>query len=218
VHCASSFLRAALRTSSALELRLVLVALGSFCATLALGAYVSGRTPVTLDVEAAQLRGEAVPLALFFTALGRWPVLLLIGAAAIGVALSLRSGLAAVVTILVAQLLSQGANTLLKLAFHRSRPDAWLRIREVDFSYPSGHAVTAIVFFAGLALLAWHAPLPRPFASVLVTLLALCVVGLPWSRLALGAHYLTDVAGGLLFGIASLCVTAIALLRLATHP
>jgi membrane-associated phospholipid phosphatase len=104
----------------------------------------------------------------------------------------------------------------LKLAFHRTRPDAWLHIREVDFSYPSGHSVTA-VFFVGLALLACDAPVPRPLVSTLVALLAVGAIGLPWSRLALGAHYLTDVIGGLLFGLGWLCIVAIALLRLAAR-
>ncbi|HTJ26388.1 MAG TPA: phosphatase PAP2 family protein [Candidatus Limnocylindria bacterium] len=206
-----------MRAPSTAEPRLALAALLALCVTLALGAFVSGRPALPLDVDAAKVRGEAIPLAVFFTTLGRWPVLLLLGAAALTLAASLRTGVAAVAVILVAQLLSQGANTLLKLAFHRARPDAWLRIREVDFSYPSGHAVTAALFFLGLALLASQAPLPRPFVSLLVALLALCVIGLPWSRLALGAHYLTDVVGGFCFGLAWLCVVAVALVRLAAR-
>jgi membrane-associated phospholipid phosphatase len=206
-----------LRAASALEVRLGLPALAAFCATLALGVLVSGRTPTRLDVEAAKVRGDAVPLAVFFTMLGRWRLVLVLGAVAFLTAVSLRSGVVAVVTLLAAQTLAQGANMLLKLAFHRTRPDAWLHRREVDFSYPSGHSVTGVVFFVGLALLAWDAPVPRPLTLTLVALLLACAIGLPWSRLALGAHYLTDVIGGLLFGVGWLCVVAIALLHLAAR-
>jgi membrane-associated phospholipid phosphatase len=33
------------------------------------------------------------------------------------------------------------------------------------------------------------------------------VIGIPWSRLALDAHYATDVIGGLVFGCGWLCAT-----------
>jgi membrane-associated phospholipid phosphatase len=174
--------------------------------TLALGAYVAQRAPIRIDVEAVALRGAGVPLAVFFTRLGRWPVLLALGFAAGVAAWQLHAGFAAVVTLMVAQLVSQGVNALLKHAFHRTRPDHWLHRLEPDLSYPSGHSVSAVVFFAGLAILAWHAPLPSPIAAAVVVALALCAAGIPWSRLALGAHYPTDVIGGLFFGAAALCV------------
>jgi membrane-associated phospholipid phosphatase len=202
-----------LRTADALESRLWLAALLCALATLAIGAVVANRPPVRIDVEAAALRGGAVPTALFFTALGRWPALIGLGAVAAGIALSVRTGLSAVAVLLAAQALSQAANMLLKLGFHRARPDAWLQIRETDLSFPSGHAVSAVVLFVGFALLVWHAPLPRPLAAVFVAALLVCAVGISWSRLALGAHYLTDVVGGLLFGAAFLCAALAIILR-----
>ncbi|HEV3085849.1 MAG TPA: phosphatase PAP2 family protein [Candidatus Elarobacter sp.] len=194
-----------LRTASALELRLWVAALLCLCASIALGLYVSQRTPARIDVDAVALRGTAVDAALFFTALGRWPVLLGLGLAATAIAYKLRTGLTAVAIVYVTQILSQGASTLLKLGLHRTRPDGWLMIRETDFSYPSGHAATAVVFFVGFAILAWHAPFPRPAAAAISAVLLVCAIGIPWSRLALGAHYLTDVIGGLLLGAAFLC-------------
>ena len=209
-----------LRAADALESRLLLAALLCALATLAIGAAVANRPPPRIDVEAGALRGVGVPAALFFTTLGRWPVVLGLGVVAAGVALALRTGLAAVGVLIAAQVLSQGANALIKLGFHRTRPDAWLYIHETDLSFPSGHAVSAVVFFLGLALLAWHAPLPRPLATVLAAVLLMCAAGIPWSRLALGAHYVTDVAGGLLLGTAFLCVALAVVLRItaAAHP
>ena len=204
-----------MRTVDAVELRLWIAAVLCLAAAVALGFYVASRTPGRIDVETVALRGTAVPLALFFTALGRWPVLLALSVLAGLVAWRVRTGVGAVVVLYVTQIVSQGLSTLLKLGLHRSRPDHWLVIHEKDWSYPSGHAVTAVVFFVGLAILAWHAPLPRPLAGVIVAMLLICAVGIPWSRLALGAHYLTDVIGGLLLGTAFLCAAFALILRFA---
>jgi membrane-associated phospholipid phosphatase len=202
-----------LRAADGMESRLWLAALLCMLATIAIGAVVANRPPLRIDVEAGALRGTAVPAALFFTALGRWPVLIGLGVAAAGVAMFLRAGLGAVAVLFAAQVVSQLATALAKLGFQRARPEAWLQIRETDLSFPSGHAVSAVVLFVGLALLAWHAPLPRPLAAVLAAALLVCAVGIPWSRLALSAHYLTDVVGGLLFGAAFLCAALAIVLR-----
>ena len=199
--------------ADSLELRLCITALVCVVAVFVLGALVAHRPPSSIDIAAGSLRGTGVPLALFFTALGRWPVLLGLGVAAAGAAVALRTGLKAVAILYATQILSQGANAAIKLVFHRARPDAWLHIHETDLSYPSGHAVTAVVFFVGFAILAWHAPLPRPLAAAVVTALLVCAVGIPWSRLALAAHYATDVIGGLLLGTAFACAAFALILR-----
>ncbi|MDB5069071.1 MAG: phosphatase family protein [Candidatus Eremiobacteraeota bacterium] len=202
-----------------METRLLTAAFVFALASLALGAYVASRPPPRIDVAAsAALRGTALPLAAFFTGLGRWPVLLSLGVLAFGVAMTLRTGLSAVVILYGAQVVSQASNALVKLAFHRTRPDTWLLIKETDLSFPSGHAVSAVVFFLGLALLAWHSALPRPVTIPIAALLFVCVVGIPWSRLALGAHYLTDVIGGLLLGAAFLCLALAVIMRFASAP
>lgn len=180
-----------------------------------LGAAVSSRPPANIDLAAQSLRGVGIGPALFFTALGRaWPIVAL-SAVALAVASVVRAPVLPVVIVIAAQTLSQGVNALLKFGFARPRPTDFIGYHEPDFSYPSGHAVTAVVFFAGFAVLAWLAPLPRPAALVLSTALAVCALAIPWSRLALGAHYATDVAGGLLFGGAWLCLAFAAIARWA---
>jgi undecaprenyl-diphosphatase len=205
-----------LRTVDALESRLWIAALLCALVTVAIGAAVANRPPPRIDVEAGALRGGGISAALFFTALGRWPVLLGFAVAAAAVATALRTGIGAVAVVFAAQVASQAAGALLKIGFHRARPDEWLHIRETDLSFPSGHATSAVVFFGGLALLAWHAPLPRPVSAACAAVLLVCAIGIPWSRLALSAHYLTDVIGGLLLGAAFLCAALALILRFMT--
>jgi len=197
-----------MRTNS-VESRWWIAAAACFLIFAILGAYVSSRTPTRIDVEATALRGEATSLALFFTSLGRWYVLVPLSLLGLVIALGTRTSVLPIAMIVVAQNATQGIVAFLKPVFHRTRPDAWLRIHEVDLSYPSGHAVTTMVFYGSLLLLALRAPgLPRPLAYALASACGICIFGIPWSRLALGAHYATDVLGGLLFGGGSLCVLA----------
>jgi len=67
-----------------------------------------------------------------------------------------------------------------------------------------------------LAILIWRNNVfTRPTAATAIVILVICIVGIPWSRLALGAHYLTDVAGGVLFGAGWLCITLALIARFA---
>jgi len=64
------------------------------------------------------------------------------------------------------------------------------------FGFPSGHAVSAVVVYGGLGLLVGSR---RGYVAAA----ALCVV-IPLSRIALGVHYLVDIAVGLAVGAAYL--------------
>jgi undecaprenyl-diphosphatase len=189
------------------------VAAGLFFVAFAIvGRYHSSRPPRRLDIAALALRGKGVFLAAFFTLLGRWYAVALICLAALAFAFAARADLRLVVAVAASQLVSQGVVSALKQVFRRVRPDHWFIFQEPDTSFPSGHSVTAIVFYLALALLLAraHAGL-HPIALVGVVAFSICVAGLPWSRLALGAHYLSDVSGGLLFGAGWLCtLTALA--------
>jgi membrane-associated phospholipid phosphatase len=86
--------------------------------------------------------------------------------------------------------------------FMRPRRLDWVVKHETAFSYPSSHAAIAVGFYllwAGMLYASELPPRPRTIAagSLLVLAVAIC-----WSRLALGAHYLTDVAGGALLAAA----------------
>ena len=179
-----------------------------FAASLALGFYVHERPPTRLDLLAQPLRGAGTPLAAVFTALGRTYGILALALVVAASAMAMGTKPIWIATLLGSQLLAQFVVTLLKRVFRRTRPDYWLLRFERDLSYPSGHSATAIVFFIPLVALALYGHIvPENAAAPVAALFAACVVGIPWSRLALGAHYLTDVIGGLLFGAGWLCMT-----------
>ncbi|HKU81416.1 MAG TPA: phosphatase PAP2 family protein [Candidatus Tumulicola sp.] len=86
--------------------------------------------------------------------------------------------------------------------FMRPRRLDWVVRHETAFSYPSSHAAIVTGFYLlWAAMLAASDLPPRVRASVPPLLIALSL-GILWSRLALGAHYLTDLAGGVLLALA----------------
>jgi undecaprenyl-diphosphatase len=100
-------------------------------------------------------------------------------------------------------------NGLLKAGFDRPRPQVfeWGQ-HTVSSSFPSGHAMSAATVYMTVAYLA--ARLQRRHISRVLTLIAavIVVVLIAISRLYLGVHYPSDVAAGVLIGIAwaALCM------------
>jgi undecaprenyl-diphosphatase len=100
-------------------------------------------------------------------------------------------------------------NSLLKAGFDRPRPQIfeWGQ-HTVSSSFPSGHAMSAATVYMTVAYLA--ARLQRRHISRVLTLIAatIVVVLIGVSRLYLGVHYPTDVAAGVIIGIAwaALCM------------
>jgi len=181
-----------------------LIALAFF---IALGAIVAGRPPLAMDLEAARLWfGRWTEAAWWLTQSGYGLALSATGLLALGAAIVLRREVSGVVLTLVAQGCSQAAAAWLKTLFARPRPPHWLMHHEGGFSYPSGHAVTAVVFYGGLAAVAANSPLPLGLRRLVAIALAGWAIGIAWSRVALGAHYVTDVVGGLLFGTTWFCL------------
>lgn len=93
-------------------------------------------------------------------------------------------------------------NRVVKAAVARSRPVLPDPVAHADgMSFPSGHAQAAVVGYAVLLLVllpvlrgGW-----RPAATVVAVLM---VLGIGFSRVALGVHYVSDVLAGYVLGAA----------------
>ncbi len=99
---------------------------------------------------------------------------------------------------------------LLKFVYARPRPDLvdhWVRV--ASYSFPSGHATLATVFFGGLAAVVFHVTRRRGVRAASVVGAALAAGSVSLSRVYLGVHWLTDVAAGVLVGLfwVTVCAT-----------
>jgi membrane-associated phospholipid phosphatase len=86
-----------------------------------------------------------------------------------------------------------------------------------EYAFPSGHAAMSVVLYGFLAVLLAYGS-PRPVRRG-VAFAALTLVGLiAFSRVYLGAHWLSDVLAGLAFGVAWVALLAIFYIRTAPAP
>ena len=97
----------------------------------------------------------------------------------------------------------------MKLFFARPRPQlAWAHVQP-DYSFPSGHTMNSTIFYVALALVLWSI-FGRRVGLVAMTLAWIIAIGVGISRIYLGYHYLTDVLGGILAGVAWLLIVGFA--------
>jgi membrane-associated phospholipid phosphatase len=114
----------------------------------------------------------------------------------------------AVVTIAVGGSL----DTPLKELIARTRPVFANPITTAPgYSFPSGHALNSMIVAAGAVALSWGATRRRPWrrAALLAGAVTLVLVT-GFDRVGLGVHYVSDVAGGWLIGLAVVCMTTAA--------
>jgi undecaprenyl-diphosphatase len=98
---------------------------------------------------------------------------------------------------------------VLKYGIQRPRPIDLYDGAE-SFSFPSGHATMSMLIFGILAVLVSHS-MGRWGRAVVYATCGIAVIAIAYSRVYLGAHWLSDVAGGLLFGAAMTAAFAVAI-------
>ena len=106
-------------------------------------------------------------------------------------------------------------NVLLKNLFERSRPVFEQPLIElVTYSFPSGHAAYSTMLYGLLAAYVAHRVDRWQWRLVSVLVCAAIVALVAFSRLYLGAHYLTDVLAGVFEGLAWLALVWLVVTRL----
>ncbi|MFF9909085.1 phosphatase PAP2 family protein [Streptomyces sp. NPDC013457] len=102
------------------------------------------------------------------------------------------------------------AGLLVKHVVERARPHLPDPVAHASgFSFPSGHAMTATTSCAVL-LLVLLPLVPRAWRPVPWVLAAVAVLGVGYTRVALGVHWVSDVVGGWFLGLAVVTATTLA--------
>lgn len=109
------------------------------------------------------------------------------------------------------------ASTLIKYLVDRPRPAApFVQVMEKtrQQSFPSGHVNFYVLFFGFILVLMFHMnSIPKLVRMVVGGFSAGMILLVPYSRIYLGAHWFTDVLGGILLGSLLLYVNSYYYLR-----
>ncbi|WP_318312633.1 phosphatase PAP2 family protein [Flagellimonas crocea] len=96
--------------------------------------------------------------------------------------------------------LASTSNLVLKRFINRARPELEHMVSVETLSYPSGHAMSAMAFYGFLIYLVYTFRLNKYLKSSLILLLILLILSIGISRIYLGVHFPSDIAGGFIAG------------------
>jgi undecaprenyl-diphosphatase len=155
--------------------------------------------------------GERVALAI--SLLGNealWAILAIVGAWCV-----LRRAWLPIALLAVGAVGSMTLNSFLKNLIHRGRPIYAIEFSVDASSFPSGHAMNAVVGFGLLAYLVGEHIHHGPARPSVIVAAALVILAVGASRVYLDVHYLSDVLAGFAAGgmWLAVCLTAYAFAR-----
>ncbi len=186
-----------------MRLKAVLVALAAFAAFVAIGMdAVRNGEPAALFAWAQTLDDRSTLVAWWLTWACYPKFLIPVAVILLLLAWRLPAWRARIAFSIVMLLLCWRGADLFQHFFARPRRLDWVVKHETSFSYPSSHAAIAAGFYGLWAAMLYMSELPRTTRVVAGTALLVLAIAVCWSRLALGAHFATDLIGGILLGVA----------------
>ncbi len=87
-------------------------------------------------------------------------------------------------------------NFVLKNIFMRERPIGINIIDETGYSFPSGHAMTAIAAYGLILYYLYRSKMNKKLRHILIVLTMVMIVVIPISRVYLGVHFFSDITLG----------------------
>ena len=97
-------------------------------------------------------------------------------------------------------ILASISNMMLKRFIDRARPGIEHLVSVETLSYPSGHAMSAMAFYGFLIYLFVRLKINKILKTAVITLLVFLILSIGISRIYLGVHYPSDIAGGYIAG------------------
>jgi len=112
-----------------------------------------------------------------------------------------------VVLILIA--VTAGSEAIKQVVARPRPPGSDTVVPGVIYSYPSGHVLEAVTIFGIIAILLWRSSQPFWLRAGFAIFVAMFVALVAIARVAIDAHYPSDVLAGLLSGIGVLGIFAV---------
>jgi len=137
---------------------------------------------------------------IFITYLGNWQVIVGLGAVTFVILWLLKKKREAgffAIALIIGEIIKE----LLKLIFHRARPDTSLAlIQETGYSFPSGHAFMSVIFYGMICYFIYQMCNNKWQKIILLITTTILIFLIGYSRIYLGVHWISDVLGGWLSG------------------
>ncbi len=101
---------------------------------------------------------------------------------------------------LIVLIIAALSNIALKNVINRARPEAEHLVSVETLSYPSGHAMSAMAFYGFLVYVCYKMRINKWLKSLFMFIFIFLILAIGISRIYLGVHFPSDIAGGYIAG------------------
>jgi undecaprenyl-diphosphatase len=114
-----------------------------------------------------------------------------------------------ILVVLILTAVTAGSEAIKQLVARPRPPGSDTVVPGVIYSYPSGHVLEAVTIFGIIAILLWRSSQPLWLRAGFAILVAVFVALVAIARVAIDAHYPSDVLAGFLAGMGVLGIFAV---------